>query len=214
MSWPTSGRVLLCRHGQTGFNAALRFQGQLDEPLSDLGREQAKLLASRLADEQVDIAYTSDLSRAHETAVLALAGRDLDLRTDPRLREIAFGRWEGLTYAEIKDLYPDEVAARERDRVNYAMLGGESLAGLGERVKAFLDDVLPSHAGQSVLIIAHGGTVNALISSLLNIPLTSWWRLRNHNANLSIIRLTPEGPCLASFNDTCHLTEGTELKWP
>jgi broad specificity phosphatase PhoE len=186
----------------------------MDEPLSDLGREQARLLAGRLAAESIDVAYTSDLSRARETALLAVGERPVPLQTDARLREVAFGRWEGLTFAEIKDRFPDDVAARERDRVHYAMPGGESLAQLAARLGGFLGDVLPRHEGQSVLIIAHGGTVNAAISTLMDIPLTSWWRLRNHNANVSVIRFTPEGTRLEVFNDTCHLAAMADLKWP
>jgi alpha-ribazole phosphatase len=212
-TWIEAGRLLLCRHGQTGFNASLRFQGQMDEPLSDLGRQQAKLLARRLAGEPVGAAYASDLERARETAELALAGRPVPLRLDERLREIAFGRWEGMTFAEIKDKYPDDVAARERDRVHYAIPGGESLQQLGERVRGFLEDVLPQHEGQHLLVIAHGGTVNAILSTLLNIPMTSWWRLRNHNANMSTLNFTPDGVRLASFNDTCHLHDGAHLPW-
>lgn len=209
-----AGRLLLCRHGQTGFNAALRFQGQLDEPLSDLGRDQARLLARRLAEEPLDVAYTSDLTRAYTTAELALQGRAVPLHRDPRLREIAFGRWEGMTFAEIKDKYPDDVAAREHDRVHYAMPGGESLEQLGRRVRGFLREILPRHVGENLVIVAHGGTVNAAISTLLEIPLTSWWRLRNHNANVSVLEFTPDGPRLASFNDTCHLVGAADLKWP
>jgi len=212
--WISSGRLLLCRHGQTGFNAALRFQGQLDEPLNDLGRRQAQLLAERLAAEPIDVAYTSDLCRAFETAEVALAGRDVPLHKDERLREIAFGRWEGMTFAEIKDKYPDDVAARERDRVHFAMAGGESLEQLGQRIKGFLQEVLPQHEGQDIAMVAHGGTVNAVISTLLSIPLTSWWRLRNHNANVSILAFTPDGPRLEQFNDTCHLAAASDLKWP
>jgi len=212
--WIASGRLLLCRHGQTGFNAALRFQGQIEEPLSEFGRQQAQRLAKRLAEEPIDVAYTSDLGRALETTTIALAGRPVPLHVDPRLREVAFGRWEGMTFAEIKDKYPDDVAGRDRDRVDYAMPGGESLEHLAQRVRGFMEDVLPRHHGESILFIAHGGTVNAVISMLLDIPLTSWWRLRNHNANLNVLHFTPDGPRLASFNDTCHLEGMAELKWP
>jgi probable phosphoglycerate mutase len=212
--WIDAGRLLLCRHGQTGFNAALRFQGQLDEPLSELGRAQARKLAERLAEIPLDAAYASDLWRARETALLALEGRDVPLHLDERLREIAFGRWEGLTFAEIKLRFPDDVAARERDRVHYAIPGGESLAQMSQRVAGFLREILPQHVGQTLLVIAHGGTVNALLATLLDIPLTSWWRLRNHNANLSVIDFTRLGARLAGFNDTCHLAELAQMKWP
>ncbi|HLY65158.1 MAG TPA: histidine phosphatase family protein [Chloroflexota bacterium] len=214
MTWISSGRLLLCRHGQTAFNASLRFQGQLDEPLSELGREQARRLGDRLAGERIDVAYTSDLCRAYETATLALAGRPVPLHLDERLREVAFGRWEGLTFAEIKKRFPDDVAARDHDRVNYAMPGGESLIQLADRLRGFLEDVLPRHGGQTILVIAHGGTMNAAISTLLDMPLSSWWRLRNHNANVSMIHFTAHGPRLASFNDTCHLGETAQLRWP
>jgi len=211
----SSGRLLLCRHGQTGFNADRRFQGQLDEPLSDEGRRQSRLLAQRLAAEPIDAAYSSDLCRASETARLILAERALPLRLDPRLREVAFGRWEGLTFSEIKDRYPEDVAARERELIHFAMPGGgESLAQLAERVAGFLLETLPEHEGQTVLIVSHGGTVNAIISSLLDIPLQSWWRLRNHNGNLTTFEFTPLGTRLTSFNDTCHLEDHAQLRWP
>jgi alpha-ribazole phosphatase len=215
MQLPNSGRVLLSRHGQTDFNAGARFQGQTDTPLSDLGREQARRLGERLAREDIDAAYASDLSRARETAEIALAERAIPVRLDARLREVAFGRWEGLTFAEIERKYPGDVVARERDRVHFAQPGGgESLVQLGARVQAFIAEVLPRHEGRSVLMVAHGGTVNAAISTLLDIPLTSWSRLRNNNGNVSVIEFGSSGPCLRHFNDTCHLHAMAELKWP
>ena len=215
MHLPTSGRVLLSRHGQTEYNAGARFQGQTDTPLSDLGREQAHRLAERLTHEDIDAAYASDLSRARDTAEIALGERPIPLLLDPRLREVAFGRWEGLTFAEIEKKYPGDVVARDRDRVHYAQPGGgESLVQLGARVAGFLAEVLARHEGQLVLLVAHGGTVNAAISTILDIPLTSWGRLRTHNCNLSVIELRPGGPCLRHFNDACHLDALAELKWP
>jgi len=249
---PTAGRLLLCRHGQTEFNAGARFQGQTNTPLSERGRAQARLLASRLAGEHIDVAYASDLDRAKETALIALDGRTesvchserseesvppgrmlhyvqhdkgrfptgplddqaVPLHLDQRLREVAFGRWEGLTFAEIRDRFPEDVAGRERDRVHFAMPGGESLAQLAVRAEDFLVDVLPRHQDQSTLVVAHGGTINVLLSNVLDIPLSSWWRLRNHNANVSLIHFSPDGPRLMHFNDTCHLAALAELRWP
>jgi len=211
---PTAGRLLLCRHGQTEFNAGARFQGQTNTPLSERGRAQARLLASRLAGEHIDVAYASDLDRAKETALIALGERPVPLHLDQRLREVAFGRWEGLTFVEIRDRFPEDVAGRERDRVHFAMPGGESLAQLAVRAKDFLVDVLPRHQDQSTLVVAHGGTINVLLSNVLDIPLSSWWRLRNHNANVSLIHLSSDGPRLMHFNDTCHLAALAELRWP
>ncbi|MDE3075406.1 MAG: histidine phosphatase family protein, partial [Chloroflexota bacterium] len=92
----TSGRLVLCRHGQTEFNATFRYQGHVDIPLNDLGRQQAEALRERLAEESIDVAYTSDLARARDTAVIAMAKLEVPLLEDQRLREASFGRWEGL----------------------------------------------------------------------------------------------------------------------
>ncbi|MHB8620799.1 MAG: histidine phosphatase family protein [Chloroflexota bacterium] len=199
-------RLLLCRHGQTTFNASLRFQGQVDAPLSELGLRQAELLGQRLAEERIDAAYASDLARARDTALATVGERPIPLRLDSRLREISFGRWEGLTFAEIEKRYPEDVEARRLDRVGFTIPdGGESLAEMAGRLSAFLGEVLPRHEGESVLIVSHGGTVNGIISVLVGLPLSSWWRLRNSNANITTIELTASGACLATFNDVCHL---------
>ncbi|NLZ41162.1 MAG: histidine phosphatase family protein, partial [Comamonadaceae bacterium] len=98
---PEPTRVFALRHGETAWNRALRIQGQLDVPLNDTGRWQARRLAEALADEGIDAVYSSDLERALATA-RALAGRlGVPLATERGLRERAFGRFEGATFAEI-----------------------------------------------------------------------------------------------------------------
>jgi broad specificity phosphatase PhoE len=210
-----SGRVLLCRHGETDFNATFRFQGQEDIPLNEVGQEQARLLRGRLAEEEVDLVFTSDLKRARATALTAMEGRHIEVVVDPRIREMAFGRWEGLTFAEIQDRFPDDVEKRRLDRMGFVIPdGGESLLAMCGRLDGFLGDVLPRHEGKSVLLVSHGGTTNGIISVLLGLPMSSWWRLRNQNANLSVIRFTPEGPRLAVFNETEHLRELKRVRHP
>ncbi|MGH2519787.1 MAG: histidine phosphatase family protein [Chloroflexota bacterium] len=201
-------RLLLCRHGQTAMNAQSRYQGQIDAPLDATGRTQAAALAVRLAGERIDAAVSSDLRRAAQTAAIALGERKLPVAWDARLREAAFGRWEGLNFAEIEQRYPDDAAARRADPVRFAIPGGgESLLDVAVRAAAFLREALPQHAGQSLLLVAHGGTLNSLLTVLLRLPLSSWSRLRNHNANLSMLDILQGRPRLLIFNETWHLEE-------
>src|SRR5260370_38728619 len=108
-------RLLLARHALTDWNSKGRYQGQQDIALGATGREQAALLAKRLAAERIDDIRTSDLGRARETASAVSATRGLALNADPRLRELPFGAWEGLTPPEVKQRYPEALAAWEAD---------------------------------------------------------------------------------------------------
>ena len=131
-------RLYLVRHGQTAWNAQKRFMGQLDIPLDETGRAQVAALGNRLKDEHVDMIYASDLSRAWDTALAiesclashadpsalpAVAG--YRIKPDPRLREMNFGDWQGLTYAEIQERDPQNLAHWEEDRLHHTRLQTE-----------------------------------------------------------------------------------------
>ena len=157
------------RHGETDWNAERRLQGQLDIPLNDVGRRQSEQCGSTLRGliaarrkAPADFAFiSSPLSRARNTMEI-LRGR-LDLpregyAIEPRLAELSFGRWEGLTYAEVRALDGAALAVRERDKWNFTTPDGESYAGLLARVRAW-------HAGVKgdIIVAAHGGVARALM---------------------------------------------------
>src|SRR6266851_890326 len=98
--------IYLIRHGETDWNRDRRIQGQSDTPLNDVGRAQARLLGLKLLDVRFELAYSSDLSRAIETAELILEPRPIAIATDVGLRERAFGEWEGGLAEEIGQSYP------------------------------------------------------------------------------------------------------------
>lgn len=167
-----SQRVLyFVRHGETDWNRQRRLQGQHDVPLNDLGRSQAdrcgEVLAGLLARsgrrvEEFDF-VSSPLWRARETMERLRSALGIladDYRTDERLAELSFGRWEGLTYAELQDQDPDilAIAVRSQDKWNFVPPGGESYAQLFERVRAW-------HAGvaRDTIVVAHGGIARTLI---------------------------------------------------
>ena len=198
-------KLLLTRHGQTDWYSAQRFQGQSDVPLNEAGIQQATALAKRLSREQVDLIYASDLRRAHETARLIAAHHACEIHTDPRLREIKFGAWEGLTYKEIKKNDPTTLAAWETDILTTSAPNGETLNQLSARVQSMLNDLRDQHADQTVLIVAHGGPLQVLLCLSLNMSPAMYWHFRLSPASLSEIAFYSAGAIINLMNDTSHL---------
>lgn len=159
--------VLLARHGETDDNRQpIRFQGFRDTPLNDTGRAQARELAERVAAraEPIRSLWSSDLSRARDTAEIVGAHIGLEPRLDPRLREANRGRWEGYTFEEIKRSEPEEFAAWMRGGPGWRFPGGESLKEQQDRVLAALADV--ESAGElPALAVCHGGSIRVVLCS-------------------------------------------------
>jgi probable phosphoglycerate mutase len=166
---------VLWRHGRTEWNATGRIQGQLDPPLDALGQQQAHRAAIALSELSPNRIVTSDLERALTTAG-ALSNRvGVDVRTDPRLREIGLGAWEGLLREEVEQRFPGEFASWMRgDDVRRG--GGETYAEVGARGSAAVLDALDTTDGL-VIAVTHGGTARSTIGVLLELPPGSWWRL-------------------------------------
>ena len=128
-------KLILVRHGETDWNAQRRYQGQSDVPLNDAGQRQAAALAQRLEGVDISAIYSSDLRRARQTATAIASLHPLPVRDEPRLKEISFGRWEGLTYGEIQERWPEEMAAWFADPIRVTPPGGERLAQVAERLR-------------------------------------------------------------------------------
>ncbi len=198
-------RLLLVRHGETDWNAEGRYQGQSDVPLSAIGQQQAMALARRLAREEIHALYASDLQRAWQTAEVIAAPHGLPVRPEPRLREIDFGAWEGLTFDEIRQRHPQALAAWEADPLGVAPPGGESLAQVVARVGQVLDDIARSCQDRTVLFVAHGGLLQVLLCLALGLAPRARWQFRLDPGSLSELSLYAEGAVLIRLNDTHHL---------
>ena len=149
----------IVRHGETDWNRERRFQGHADQPLNETGRAQARALAESVAGDGISAVYTSDLARARETAEIVASRLGVEAVPLPGLREIDVGEWQGLTWPEIEERFPDAAAAwRER---GHGWESGESYAELGERVVAALRRIVTDHPGERGLVVGHGGTVRA-----------------------------------------------------
>jgi probable phosphoglycerate mutase len=151
--------ILLARHGETDWNSERRWQGHADRPLNDVGREQARELAESLATRAIDVVYSSDLIRAHETALIVGARLGLPVEIDTGLREVDVGDWAGRLLTEIEAADPD--GFRRWQQGHKAWNGGESYEEMGERVVAAVLRLAARHPGQTVLIVSHGGSIRA-----------------------------------------------------
>jgi alpha-ribazole phosphatase len=198
-------RLILVRHGQTDWNAQSRYQGQADIPLNDVGRQQAVAVAQRLASERIDILFASDLCRAWETATAIATARGQTLLAEPRLREMDFGQWQGLTHDEIHKRQARELGQWHAEPLYFAPPGGETLAQLADRIQSALQDARDAHQGKTVLWVSHGGPLRVLLCLALGLELQANWRFRIQTASVSELHLFEEESVLTLLNDTHHL---------
>ncbi len=200
-------RLLLVRHGESEFNHAGRFAGFADVDLTEVGRRQVEKLRERIAGEKIDAVYSSDLRRAVRTAEIATEGRGLAITTCPEVREINYGEVDGLPFAEIKSRFPDLAKQLSTSELELAFPGGETFSAFVERVSTFKDRLAKHGQSETVLLVAHGGPLRALLCSMLGISQTSWWQLSVDNASLSIVETHQRGAVLRLLNETYHLRE-------
>jgi probable phosphoglycerate mutase len=208
-------RIIAIRHGETDWNVETRIQGQLDIDLNEHGRWQAQRVAQTLADEPIHAIYASDLLRAKATAQ-AIASKALvaptgGVQLTQGLRERGFGVFEGLTYAQIANDWPEASRQWRQREPHFAPPGGETLTQLRARVKQTVHTLASKHLGQQIVLVAHGGIMDALyrLATGQDISAPRTWEL----GNTAINRLlwTPESLTLVGWADTRHLEEDTAL---
>lgn len=199
--------MIAVRHGETAWNLASRLQGHLNVELNETGRQQASRLAQALAGERIDAVYASDLARARLTARPLAAGAGLRVRTDKGLRERSFGTFEGLTYAEIQERFPDQARRWHAPDVNFGPAGGETLQAFHERAVDTVAAIAARHRGQAIAVVTHGGVLDALYRAASRIALDAQrnWLLGNACINRLLVR---EGKFeLIGWADDQHLVE-------
>lgn len=161
-------RVYLIRHGETAWNASGRWQGHAPVPLNDTGRAQSAALGRYLAQHDVsfDAFYSSDLLRAIQTAQAVAEPLGLDVIKESRVREIDLGNWQGLTRDEAAAWDPDNWQRYAADWRDVPVPSGESRRAVQVRVRAAFDDLTAQHAGETIALVSHGGTLGMLLESL------------------------------------------------
>ena len=176
------GKLILVRHGQTEMNAQKLYFGKLDPPLNDLGISQAYQAKEKLLDIDYDIIYSSPLERAKQTAEICNY-LDKDISYNSKLEEINFGIFEGLTFKEISEKFPDEVKKMEENWKDYNYITGESPKEMFQRVISFLETLDYS---KNNLIIAHWGIINCIISYFVSGSLDTYLKFEIKNGAVVI----------------------------
>ena len=195
-------RVLLVRHGDIAADMS-RYWGHTDVSLNDDGIRQAEQLAHRVAGEDIDVVYSSDLRRAADSAAIIAACHQLSVVTCPELREIMFGQCEGLAFAEMKDRYPETEDIWNANGQHIRFPGGESVLALTERVTTFAER-LRCESYRSALVVAHGGSLRVLICCLAGLEISAWREMRIERASLSVIEMEGRSGKLLLLNNVSH----------
>ena len=199
--------TVLLRHGETPLSGERRFAGRGDIPLTETGQRQARAAAERLAERGgIQLIVTSPLGRARLTAEAVAAATGAPLRVDDGWMETDFGEWEGLSYAEAMQAWPDELAAWSKD-TSVAPPGGESFAATTRRVLPALDRVLDREPS-TVVVVSHVSPIKIVLRHALLAPPPALRRMQLDVACLSEVDWYPDGPAVVrSLNDTAHLLQ-------
>ena len=205
----TTTTLLLIRHGETAWNAERRLQGHIDIALNDEGLRQAQALAAALASEHVDAIVASDLQRASQTAQAVASVLGLPVSTDPGLRERCYGGFEGLLYAEIDARFPAEFAAWQARDIDAVMPAGvrvaESFRQFYQRCIATIGDIAEAHAGQTLVMVAHGGVLECAYRAARNLSLGTPRNFPVKNASINRFVYIDGQLQLTSWGEVAHL---------
>ena len=195
----TSGQLIIVRHGRTAYNAQGRLQGRTDNPLDDVGEEQATRVARHLkASVGADsLVMCSPLVRARQTAQAIADELELEVSIDERWIEIDYGALEGVRQIDV----PGDIWSEWRQDPSFAPELGESLVSVQERVASACDELMERLEGRTAVIVTHVSPIKSSIAWALGVAGGVGWRTHLDTASLTRIALTPGGPVLRTFNE-------------
>ncbi len=199
-------RFYVVRHGETAENLKMTYLGIRDVPLTENGNRQAGNVAEALSPLPLKAIVSSPFRRAADTAARIRDACRIEMRTDQRLAEGSFGRWEGHTRDEVLGLGSEdaELLVRWESDASCSPPGGESIEHVQRRVLSLVDELSSNCAGSSIVLVSHVGPIKALLAAVLDIPLQSTRRMFLDPASITIVEWGPH-PLLRLFNSHAHL---------
>jgi len=197
--------LILIRHGETEWNVAELFRGQIDIALNETGVKQAELLAGYLSTSTIEAIYSSPLQRALKTAELIAIPHQLKVNVEPDLIDFNFGKWQGLSHREVKERYGDLYARWINHPERVKMPDGETLDEVRRRTARVIDKVIKKHMG-TVVIVGHRVVNKVIICALLGLDNSHFWKVRQDTGGISIFARQNEQFILTRHNDTSFLT--------
>ncbi|MDH6519440.1 broad specificity phosphatase PhoE/ribonuclease HI [Streptomyces sp. SAI-135] len=200
---------VLLRHGETPLTPQKRFSGSggTDPSLSEVGREQAERAAEALARRgTIQHILASPLARTRETAAAVADRLGLEVTVEDGLIETDFGAWEGLTFGEVRERYPDDLTTWLSDPEAQPTGGGESFAATATRIAATRDKLVAAYAGRTVLLVTHVTPIKTFVRLALGAPPESLFRMELSAASMSVVAYYADGNAsVRLLNDTSHL---------
>jgi len=204
--------IILARHGETEWNVAEVFRGQIDIDLNETGVKQAELLSGYLSTSAIAAVYSSPLKRALKTAEIIAQPHKLEVDVDPDLIDFNFGKWQGLSHQEVKEKYRDLYATWITHPEQVRIPDGEALEDVSKRVIRVRNKVIENHRG-TVVIVGHRVVNKVMICTLLGLDNSHFWKIRQDTCGISIFSYLNEQFILTKHNDTSFLrpVAGTPL---
>ncbi|MEP6791113.1 MAG: histidine phosphatase family protein [Ramlibacter sp.] len=200
--------LILIRHGETDWNRELRFQGHVDVALNQVGLEQARRLAGRLAGETAHGVYASDLLRTQQTAQPLSRQLGLQVVPDAALREQSFGRVDGMKVDDIKEQHPEAWAGWLRFEEDFCMPGGESTRQFHSRVMDAVQRIAAAHRGETMVVVTHGGVLDMVYRTAKSLGLNGPRQSDIPNAGFNRVKVHADGGVeIMAWADVAHLAD-------
>ncbi len=201
-------KLFLIRHGQTLWNKEGRYQGDMDIGLTRVGFKQARLAAKYLSKVDFSNIYSSPLRRAIDTANIINKTRNLKIIARENLKEINFGKWEGMKFDQINMMFHDDYQNWLADPYNNCPTGGESFKQVKERAAAEIDNIVNENEdGSSVAVVTHGGVILSLLVHWLQIPICRWKSIIQRQGAINIAVIDKGFPYISAINYTGHIKQ-------
>ena len=197
--------IILVRHGQTAWNVAQVFRGQIDIELDETGLKQAELLGEYLSQCKLDAVFSSPLKRAVQTAEAIVRHHGLAVEIAPGLNDIDFGEWQGLSFQEVRTRFNELFATWVSDPHRVRMPSGESLDDVHQRALAVVNQVVDKHEGKVVVLVSHRVVNKVLICALLGLDNSHFWDIRLDTCGMTTFELDDGRSVLVEHNNTSFL---------
>lgn len=192
-------RLYLIRHGEVAGAGTRRYNGHNDVALSPRGVEQYHALKERFNGAAITACYTSDLTRCRIGAGILGGHLGIEPKVERNLREMCMGEWEGKSWTELQEQYPEEWQARLADVVNHRVPGGENLVDVHGRVIPVVKEIAEQHRGAEVLVVAHGGTNRIILLDAIGAPLSALFNIEQTYCCLNIIDYYADGKAVVKL---------------
>lgn len=199
-------KIYITRHGETEWNKEGRLQGWKNSHLTEKGIRDAKKLGNRLKNINFDCIYSSPQGRALDTAKYIRGDKNTQIVICDSLKEMGFGKWEGMENKEIEIQYPKEYFNFWNKPHLYRTVEGENFDELFNRIKNALDRIIKDNEGENVLIVSHGVAIKAMYSIIKRCPLEELWNsIPIRNNSLTIVEVRDGDINIILETDTSHL---------